>query len=388
MNTATEILVNGFPRTVAAAVNGGISQTFVHSEGEFDVFFNHNRPQKNLYFNIARMRQDMRPITGLVSFDFDSPLKDSMFEEGVKDGEKINRMREDESLANKILGDVWSDTKSLVEECWERNVPVLTVFSGLGVHVHLLYQEKVDPTEEKATTSMHFVEECDLSTWDRQVITDTRRILRIPNSQRVDEHGPASAWCIPMTEAEVMNNSLMDMLKRCSEPKSVPFHDRYKEENRPKLRVHDDADVEESNIGTVPLEDRDVSDEVPDDVEYVVRTCIPLPCVRERFLRSNPDHMIRFAGAVHLFQAGFRPKEVQNIIRGIGWIDYDAKVTRKMTEDIWKNRYSELSCSKLKNRLGLCVYGRDFDEFTNDATDCETYDYTSGEALYPYNNET
>lgn len=381
MNKACQVLINGWPRTVAAAEGGDLYQSYVHSESEFDLYVNHNKPDKNLYFNIARMREDRRPVIASVPFDFDSPLKDSIFEEGTTDGEKISRMRQDDDLAYEVLGEVWEDTQSLVGKCWDEDIPVITVFSGLGVHVHMLYQERVNPVEEKVTTSKHFVQECGLNTWDRKVIPDTKRILRIPNSQRIDENGPAGAWCIPMTEGEVLNNSLTDMLDRCSSPKEIPIHNRYKHDNRPTMQVYEDVEMEEDVVGSVELEDRDIDTEVPDDVEYIVRTCIPLPCVRERFLRSNPDHMIRFNGVVLLYQAGFQPEEVREIIREIGWIDYDEKITRKMTEQIWNRRYSEMTCNKLQS-LGLCVYGPNFEEYSDDPSDCETYRYHSGDCLW------
>lgn len=383
MNTACQILINGWPRTVAAADDGQLIQHFVHSESEFDTFINHNKPDKNLYFNTARMRQDMRPVLPTVQFDFDSPFKDSMFDDGTLDGEKIRKMRNDDDLAYKILGEVWDDTQSLIGECWSQDIPAITIFSGLGVHVHMLYQERVEPVEEKVSTSMHFVEECDLTTYDRQIISDTKRILRVPNSQRIDEKGPAGAWCIPMTEAEVLNNDLSDMLERCSEPKSIPYHSRYKPENRPRMQVYEDVDVKDSaKAGSVEVKGEA---DVPSDIEYLVENTILLPCVRERFLSKNPHHMIRFAGAVHLFQAGFNLGEVRDIIRKIGWSDYDEEITRKMTKSIWENRYSELSCSRLQ-KLGLCVYGPGYEQYSDDKNDCETHRYISGEALYPYND--
>ena len=372
--------MNGWPRTVAGAVGGELSQTYVHSEGEFDLFFEHNRPNKNLYYNISRMRRDMRPVTGLVPFDFDSPLKESAFSQEISDGEKISMMREDDDLAYEILGDVWEDAQSLVKTASEKDIPVITVFSGLGVHSYLLYKERVNPTEEKVTTSKYFVEEADLTTWDRKVITDTKRILRIPNSQRIDENGSCGTWCIPMTEYEVKNNDITDLLERCSSPKSIPKYDRYLEENRPEMQVYESVELEEDAVGTVEF---DGSTEVPDNVEYIVNSCIPLPCVRERFLGRNPDHLIRFNGVVLLFQAGFSPSEVKNIIRKIGWVDYDESLTDKMVKQIWNRKYSEMPCNTLQKN-GLCVFGPSFENHSNEPSDCETYGYSSGKALYPY----
>jgi len=383
MQAAQRILCNGFPRTVAAGENGSLKQHFVHSESEFDLYFEHNRPNLNVYMNIARFREDMRSVTGDIPFDFDAPMKDSAFSEDITDKQKIDRMREDEQLAEKILGPVWDDVRALVRQCREKKIPVISVFSGLGVHCHMLFQERVNPTKEKITTSKHFVDELGLETYDRQIITDTRRVLRVPNSQRIEYGEPCGVWCIPMTEDEVLHNSLHDVLERSTSPKSIGYHDRYREANRPQMQVYEEINRDEDAVGSVPLEERDIDSTVPENIAYIVRSCIPLPCVRERFLQSNPSHMIRFSGVVWLFQAGFRPSEVRGIIRRIGWVDYDEHETKRQVNSVWKNRYSELSCSSLQT-LGLCVHGPGFDSFSNDPSDCETHRYHSGKALYPH----
>lgn len=383
MDNAQRILFGtGFPRTVGWAVNGDFRQHFVHSPGEFDLFFDHNRSDRNLYSSICRFRSDMRPVLDKVIFDFDSPMKDSAFPSTDSDKEKIQQMRKDDDLAREVLGSVWDDVQSLVSQCRKEGIPVVSVFSGLGVHCHLLYQEKVNPVREKVTTSKYFVDECDLETWDRKVITDTRRVLRIPNSQRVSKEGPTGVWCIPITEDEVMNNSVHDLLERCTSPKSIDFHERYEAENRPTMEEKEGyGDVDEDTVGSVELEDRDIMSEVPSVTEWIVRNCIMLPCVSERFLRSNPDHMIRFNGVVSLYQSGFTPEEAREIIRNLGWVDYDEKITRKMTEQIWNRGYSESTCNKIQS-LGLCVHGPGFDDFSDNPSDCEVHRYESGDCLW------
>lgn len=383
MDNAQQILFgeSGFPRTVAHASHGDLKQVFVHSEGEFNMFFKHNRPNKNLYSSICRFRSDMRPVLDKIPWDFDSPMKDSIFDTET-DRQKVEMMREDEELAEKVLGEVWDDVQSLVRECKRDNIPVVTVFSGLGVHCHMLYQDRVNPVEAKVSTSNYYIDECDLTTWDRQIITDTRRILRIPNSQRIDA-GSTGVWCIPITEDEVLNNTIHDLLERCGSPKEIPIHDRYKKENRPEMEVMEGyEEVEEKTAGTEPLEDS-VTTNMEDWEEGVAKMCLPLPCIRERFFTQNPDHMVRFNGVVFLYQAGYRPYEVRDIIRDIGWIDYDEEITKKMTEQIWNRRYSESKCDTL-NSLGLCVQGEMFEEYGDEPSDCETYKHPSSEALYPY----
>lgn len=381
MDNAQSILFGSFPRTVGWAANGQFRQEFVHSEGEFDLFFDHNRSNRNIYSSICKFRADMRRVLDKVVFDFDSPLKESAFPSTDSDKEKIRMMREDEELTKEVLGPVWDDVQSLTEFCWDNGLPVISVFSGLGVHTHILFQDRVNPNREKITTTKYLVDECGLETWDVKVMTDTRRVLRVPNSQRIDGGG-TGVWCIPMTETEVLNNTINDLLERSKSPKSISFHDRYKEKNRPVMEEKEGYDdIDEENVGNIELEDRDVQSEVPDISEWIVRNCIAMPCIRERFLRSNPDHMIRFNGVVHLYQVGFRPEEVREIIRNMGWIDFDEQITKKMTEQIWNRGYSENRCEKIYS-LGLCVHGPDFEEFSDSPKDCETYGWQSGECLW------
>lgn len=381
MDTATQILCNGFPRTVASGDSEGLKQTFVHSENEADLFFNANRNSKNIYMNISRFREDMRLVVHDFPFDFDSPMKDSAFSENLTDKQKINQMREDEDLAEEVLGEVWKDVQKLTKYAWKQNIPIISVFSGLGVHSHLLYKEEIEPTEQKITTSQYIIDELDLKTYDRMIITDIKRVLRVPNSKRFDSGQDCDVFCIPMTELEVINNSLHDMLERCKEPKDIEMHSRYLQKNRPQMQVYEDVDVNEKTAGSIPVQNQ----KVPDNVEYIIDTCIHLPCIRKRFKSKNPHHMVRFNGVVMLYQSGFTPPEVREIIKKIGWMDYDENITNKMTKQIWNRRYSESSCSKLQS-LGLCVYGPEFEDMSNDPSDCETYKYFSGKAMYPYDN--
>jgi len=381
MNNAQEILFGSFPRTVAYADESGLRQFFVESDGLWDVFFEHNKDTKNLYSSTCRFRSDMRPVLDKVFHDLDAPLKDSAFDSDVSDVEKIERMRNDEELAEEILGLVWSEAQELVKKLREDNIPTVCVFSGLGVHIHMLYQDEVEPTEQKVSISNYYIDECDLKTSDRQVITDTRRILRIPNSKRISD-GEAQAYCIPITEEEVLNNTVHDLLERCKEPKDIPYHDRYQKENRPEMEVVEGyEDVEEDTHGTVPIQEQDISQDIDELSEWIVENNIPLPCVRERFLGANPHHMVRFNGVVLLYQAGFSIEEVRSIIKGIGWIDYDKDITDKMTKQIWNRKYSESNCSKLMS-LGLCVYRPEFEEFSDEPNECDTYKWKAQEPRY------
>lgn len=382
MNNGQHILYQGFPRTVAYADQDGLKQFFVHSEGEWDMFFEHNKDRRNLYSSTCRFRSDMRHVLDEVFMDLDSPLKESLFDESVSDIEKVERMRDDPDLAEKVLGMVWDDAQSLVRRLREDDIPTLSVFSGLGVHVHMLYQDRIEPVKEKVSISNYYIEECELTTSDRQVLSDTRRVLRMPNSRRFDGGDSGDVYCIPITEEEVLDNTVHDLLERCSRSKDIPYHDKYKKENRPEMEVmegYENVDAESQK--NLPLKGQSVDQNIDELSEWIVKNNIPLPCVRERMLSANPHHMVRFNGAALLFQAGFSLEEVRSIIRGIGWTDYDEDITKKMTKSIWQGKYSENNCSTLMS-LGLCVYGPDFDDFSNESQDCDTYKWKADQPRY------
>jgi len=382
MDASQRILYGDFPRCVGSSNNGTIRQHFVHSPSEWKLWFDKLKQQRNMYTSICRFRSDMRPILDKIPFDLDSPMKDSVFDSDVSDLEKVRLMREDETLAEEVLDVVWDDAQKLMSRCLDENIPAIGVFSGLGVHIHLLYQEEVEPTKQKVSTSQWLIDECDLVSHDISIITDTRRILRVPNSKRVSEEGDAEVWCIPMTEKEILNNSIHDVLERTKNPKRIEYKDKYEPTNRPEMEVKEGyEEVEHDTAGTVPLDDAIGSTELDSLEEEMVRDSLPLPCVEERFFSSNPHHMIRFSGVALLYSAGYTPTEVQQIIANIGWVDYDRQITKKMTEQIWNRKYSELPCHKLQS-LGLCVHSPEFEEYGDEPKDCETYKWTSGEASY------
>lgn len=379
IGNAGEILYGDFPRTVGVSVRDhGLYQYFVHSLGELELVYDKIRADSNFYSSICRFRPDMRPVLDKVCFDFDSPMKEAAFTENISDKEKIDRMREDEELAEEVLGDVWEDAQKLVRKCQEEGIPVISVFSGLGIHCHLLFQEQVDPVEEITSTSQWLIEECDLSTFDQQIIGDTRRVLRVPNSQRIDSGGSTATWIIPMTEQEVLDNSAHDVLLRSTSPKTIPKHDRYLED-RPEMEVKEGyEDVDRESVGKVDMEERDTDSVIPYEAEWIVDNCIAMPCVSERFKQSNPKHYVRLAGVIHLYNAGFSPGEVYNVIESLGWIDFDPDITEKMLRQIYKSGYSDMSCQTMKNN-GLCVYGLGMEEYGDDSKECPSFGWRGGE---------
>jgi len=379
MDTASQILYNGFPRSVAASKNGEMRQFYIHSEKSFDSFFKKVRPDKNVYCSTCRFRSDMRPVLSSIFFDFDSAKKDSAFSNVSSDRMKIQRMREDSDLLHHVLGSVWEDVESIVQYADEEGIPTLTVFSGLGFHTYLLYEEEVNPVRKKVSTSNMLVDECDLDTHDRKVITDVRRILRVPNAQRIDtENGEAvscGVWTIPLTTSDVLCMTLDEVFKESTSPRKIDYSEKYDMGNRPSMNLYED--YEKTDLENAPVkevESRDISSEVDSYAEMIVDNAIHMPCVRERIKQSNPDHHIRLNFAIHMLNAGFSVNEIVEVARGLNWIDFKSDLTRKFVKQAKKKRYSEYSCSTMMKR-GFCTR-------TDDPESCETYSWTSGETKF------
>jgi len=71
------------------------------------------------------------------------------------------------------------------------------------------------------------------------------------------------------------------------------------------------------------------------------------PCIFKHIQDENPEHYIRFAFVAELLYAGFTAKEIETIIRGFGWRDYDEEITRYQVEHIARGKYKPPSCAKL-----------------------------------------
>lgn len=380
MDTASQILFGEFPRSFAASAKGELRQYFVHSESEWDASFKKVRPRKNVYCSTCHFRSDMRPVLDKVFFDFDSAKKDSAFSGNVGDRQKIEQMREDTELLTEVLGNVWSDVQSLVETCSDKDIPTITVFSGLGFHVYLLYQPEVNPVRKKITTSNMFIDECELTTHDRKVVTDVRRILRVPNAQRIDsssgEAVSCGLWTIPLSEEDVLKKGLKRVFDESTSPKQIEDKEKYSKSERPKMSLYEE--YEQKTLEETPtrdLENRDISSEVDSVTEFIVDNAIPMPCVSERIKQSNPDHHVRLNFAVHMLNAGFSVNEIVHVASGLNWIDFDAKKTKRFVKQAKRKRYSEYSCKTMDKR-GFCVH-------SEDQSECDEYGWSSGECLYP-----
>ena len=377
MDEIQDTLFGEFPRAV-----GSPEQHLVHSREEFDLFLDTVNGRRNVYSSLAWFPSGS-VVCDKVSFDFDSADKDAAFEDGLRDDEKIWRMRNDPDLAEEVLGQVCDEVQSLAWACIEEGIPTIGVFSGFGVHVHQFYEPEVNPAEKMGTTARYWREELDLTTLDNAPIGDDQRIMRVPNCRRVhveyeEDHPnlrtvidrwPCELWTVPLTAEEMAEASPQRLLRKAKAPRTIPVEIG----ERAEMPLYEDYTRSTQNAVTMrpdgPSFEGEISDE---EVGGLIKELIPMPCVYENLLLDpEPPHRIRLNAAVMLFNVGLQPPDVLKLFEAIGWRDWDREVTAKHLRHIYKSGYSDMNCTTLMNE-GYCTR-------SDEPSDCPTYNWSGGE---------
>lgn len=378
MDPVQKLLYGKFPRRVGNPV-----QWPVHSESELDAVIEECEGERNLYATISHfdLTEGGGVVSDKISIDLDSPMKEAAFPRTDRDDEKVMLMREDPELAQEVLGEVVEDARRVAERAEAEQIPLVGVFSGFGIHLHLLYQDQLQARQHLATTVRRYLDELELDTLDIQLIGDVQRILRMPNVRRVyvdadrgesideDTHTMAcNLYTIPMTRDEVQDLTVKDLLNWSESPRQIPLPD----EERPEMQVYDDYLEERATVrGEVEVE-IDVQNYEKQGILNMLKELLQMPCMYERIVQPNPHHMVRFNSAVLLFNAGFTRQEIEEMFMSLGWVDADRKKTRKFLKQIHTRGYADMSCQSIQS-LGLCTR-------KEDPESCSTYGWGGGQA--------
>lgn len=386
MDDITSVLFGEFPRAVATdTVTGQLRQWVIHSEGEMALFLKTVGGERNPYASIS-----WRPVGGnlkldKVPFDFDTPQKPDWPVFGgdgpLPEDEMIARMRNDPEIADAVLDPVIEDARTLIERAAEDNTPAIAVFSGFGIHVYLLFKEKVYPDKQVDTTARMYAGNLNLDTVDPALHGDVKRVLRVPNAERVhiETDGrkmivqrPTGVNTIPLVRADfdgLTATELLDMArqKRHPDPPIQP---------RPEMRTYDGyiRDVDEATKEDQRKVDRSVLEGNNDLLAFCLTEWLQMPCMFERIQQPEPPHPVRQNCAVLLFNLGFTPTEVTELFSRIGWRDWKRAKTKGYLQQIYRKGYSDMNCASIRHK-GLCS-----PEYADDARECPCFGWSGGRA--------
>lgn len=358
-------LFGSFPRFV-----GHPEQYAVFDEGTFDLFLEHNEGQNNCYSRISRYGRDGSIMLDRVFLDLDGDGKTG----GMTDTELVGQLRRDPSFRQSVLGEVVKDVQNVAELCHEESIPVIGVYTGKGVHLHILFEERRDPQEAYSSRQRWFVEECDLETFDEQVNGDMKRLSRVPNCRRYDDKldTPTDLYTVPLSKQEMLNLTVDDLVTFSESPRqiSVPGESRPPFLKAPEYegKSHVDVEVEQRETGEIA--------ETSEKLEAWLKDVLQLPCLYERMVTKNPAHYVRLNSAVLMFNVGMSVSEVTSVFSQLGWHDFDKKTTRKHLSQIKRRGYVSMSCAKLQSK-GLCVFSQGERE-----EKCPHYGYKGGEGEF------
>lgn len=381
MDAAQAELFGSFPRRV-----GTPKQHWVYSAAQFEHFIDSVQGRRNAYATVSQLLLDsddtkrFTPVSDKVLFDLDGDK--TAFPDDATVDERISMMRSDPDLADDVLGDVCDDAQKLARASADDGIPVIGVFSGFGIHVHQLYQPTEDPQVPMSTCGTKYIVEEGIETADWAVVGDVQRICRVPNVQRMTTPGKrwevldgraTGLYTIPLAADELRSLDPQWLLEESTDPRQLLIEtDAATRPQMPIWEEHRDGpDEDDVDLPSEPLDGRTV-DLDDDGLEDLLWELIGMPCMVERLLQPNPEHHVRFNAAVLLYNVGLQPRQVDQIYRRLGWVDYDRATTLYHLKDIWQEGYADMSCDSIREKR-LCTRG-------DDPKACTCYGWSNGRA--------
>lgn len=398
MDKIQSLLFGQFPRAMGVTTPDSedteLQQFLVHSESEFDGVLDKTAGERNLYSSISAFEpvNDGDEFVGSavrsdkVSIDFDSSAKAEgrakgeeespnwshpMIPPHATDAEVIRHMRDEPEIAEAVLADLCEDARRLAEECISRDMPFVGVFSGFGLHIHLLHSETMSRVGDKMlSTCNKIVSELSLSCADEAASGRPFRIMRIPNVERVchDEDAATGLYTIPFSQDEVSGITPQYIVEQSMEPRypSLSVGDR------PEMSVQEDylGPGYEDGVGQEkmrPTPEGQVGDEL---TRQIIKQVVKMPCVYERAFGRNPPNDVRVKLGIMLLNAGYSVRECTDLIAKLNWADFDRETTKYQLKQLKKNGKGDWACRTMRAK-GLCVRA-------DDPRSCEMYGYRGG----------
>lgn len=377
-------LFGEFPRFVGLVgkeMGDEADQFITFDETTFNIFLDRNYGERNIYTRVSHIGESGSSVVDKVFLDLDVDLEGTKHED-KNDMELVAEMRSDRKVADDVLGQVVSDARSaarFIDE--ELGWPAVGIYSGMGIHIHILTRPAASPSRRLRTTAKMIEAEAGLETLDDKGTRegDYNRLCRVSNCQRIDQSGtPIELFTIPLTMDEMKELETDKLLEKSREKKNIPLPDGRK----PELQVWDEyetsskedlEDVEVREVGEM------ATDEIDSHLEKFLEDAVRMPCMYKRIQTRNPDHDVRFNTAILLFNCGLRPRDVVDIYSRLGWFDFDKDITLRHLENIWDNGYSSMSCKTIQER-GLC--NPEWESLDERKAECPTFGWEGGDTLW------
>ena len=254
-------------------------------------------------------------------------------------------------LDNKTnLNKALEDTISLVNRLQDRDIPYAVTFSGRkGFHVYGLLKPAKLSRDVGAYYLKSLQEELaeGIESVDRQLIGDIRRMIRVPNSLNNGYYcSPLPTNFQKMSIEEILDYSKNTHRLSFSHGKLKPIQELVGNIRPPeKPDKNNEDEILQDNVGSIP--DMDILAEI-------VR-----PYVLEAVRKPNPPHIVRLDFVSELMFLGLTEQEIFEIIKRLGWKDFDEEATKYQIKYVFEKKLKPYSASKLCQILN-CDRGREY----------------------------
>ena len=241
-------------------------------------------------------------------------------------------------LDSPVLQNALFSLRELVKRLEELNLPYIPLFSGRkGFHVYIPVKPWTPPNIETAKAVLRDVQESlagNIREADKHVFGDVRRKVRFPNTLNNGN------YCVPLPPEGVWW-PLSKIIDYAKQPHEVDY-------NLTPVDLLKLSDVEEVSVpARHDLEPEATYTSLPSFrlVARMIRPCV----ARVLAVDKEPPHMVRVDLVAELRYLGFTEEQVFEVIKGLGWRDFDEKVTRYQIHQIYSRKYRPPSCHKLKD---------------------------------------
>lgn len=304
MDSLTSFLFSFFPREV-----GNPHRKIVNTINEFEKFINLNNGINPVFTSLYDINQHIDKVW--VEIDAPSIMK------------AIEKARE------------------IIKKIEQYDIPFVPVFSGMkGFHFYLLFKPWVAPNidtmkfiirklQEMITNGIGFV--------DTHSFGNVRALVRVPNTMN------RTNYCTYLPH-DFVDWSIRKIVRWAKEPHKF----------KPKdfgLRIVDDVrnflDFEVCEHYEVDYPEFPKMDNLPSNLKYLSN--LIRPCLIPYFQNEKePCHIMRVNLVSELMWLDFTEEQIHNLIKNMGWIDYDERITKYQINNIFKNRTRPMSCKNLK----------------------------------------
>jgi hypothetical protein len=248
-----------------------------------------------------------------------------------------------------------ADMQALAKLGEEIDVPTMSVSSGRkGFHSYLCFKPMlaINNTALKdyyKAAQMWAIERASLKSWDKQIIGDTNRQMRIPGTI----HPKTGKWCRKIDPSWSLEycQSLTDKAIRVEYPEGKETFLEFCKRMRIRREMGRRVDFAKSNFA--PYDDKG------SDFDAYLKLVLPRMCIHNALMTKNPPHSARLQAIITLAKTGydmaFTTKFIRQISEHYDWENRDPNVANYFVE--WQFRhpgYHDYSCKRLREE-GLCV---------------------------------